>query len=39
LAAISKTKSTGVENAGSFWMPPKYLQMIAMLNTIHPNTN
>ena len=39
LAAISKTKSTGVENAGSFGMPPKYLQMIAMLNTIHPNTN
>ena len=39
LAAISKTKSTGVENAASFGMPPKYLQMIAMLNTIHPNTN
>ena len=39
LAAISKTKSTGVENAGLFGMPPKYLQMIAMLNTIHPNTN
>ena len=39
LAAISKTKSTGVENAASFGMPPKYLQMIAMLNTIHPNPN
>lgn len=37
LAAISKTKSTGVENAASFGMPPKYLQMIAMLNTIHPS--
>jgi hypothetical protein len=39
LAAISKTKSTGVENAASFGMPPKYLQMIVMLNTIHPHTN
>jgi hypothetical protein len=39
LAAISKTKSTGVENAASFGMPPKYLQMIAMLETIHPSTN
>jgi hypothetical protein len=38
LAAISKTKSTGVENAASFGMPPKYLQMIVMLNTIHPHT-
>ena len=37
LAAISKTKTTGVENAASFGMPPKYLQMIAMLNTIYPN--
>jgi len=39
LAAISKTKTTGVENAASFGMPPKYLQMIAMLETIHPSTN
>ena len=39
LAAISKTKSTGVENAASFGMPPKYLQMIAMLETIHPSIN
>ena len=39
LAAISKTKTTGVENAASFGMPPKYLQMIVMLNTIHPYTN
>lgn len=39
LAAISKTKTTGVENAASFGMPPKYLQMIAMLKTIHPSTN
>jgi len=39
LAAISKTKSTGVENAASFGMPPKYLQMIAILETIHPSTN
>ena len=38
LAAISKTKTTGVENAASFGMPPKYLQMIAMLETIHPST-
>ena len=38
LAAISKTKTTGVENAASFGMPPKYLQMIAMLKTIHPST-
>lgn len=37
LAAISKTKTTGVENAASFGMPPKYLQMIAMLNTTYPN--
>jgi len=39
LAAISKTKTTGVENAASFGMPPKYLQMIAILETIHPSTN
>ena len=39
LAAISKTKTTGVENAASFGMPPKYLQMIAMLETIHPSIN
>jgi hypothetical protein len=38
-AAISKTKTTGVENAASFGMPPKYLQMITMLKTIHPSTN
>lgn len=37
LRAISKTKTTGVENAASFGMPPKYLQMIAILNTIDPN--
>ena len=39
LAAISKTKTTGVENAASFGMPPKYLQMIAMLKTIYSSTN
>lgn len=39
LKAISKTKTMGVENAASFGMPPKYLQMIAILNTIHPQQN
>jgi hypothetical protein len=36
LAAIKKTKAAGVKNSAAFGIPPKYLQMIAMLNTIYP---